>query len=118
VPEVTGSLLLFFGARGPDFLPSFGPLAKVPDAVLAKHFAFSRVPGEPKVYVQDRLKQAAETVAPLLTDPAAYCYICGLKSMESGVDRAFAEIAQGFGLDWEGVRETMRETGRYHVETY
>jgi benzoyl-CoA 2,3-dioxygenase component A len=118
MPDVTGSLMLFFGARAADCLPYFGPLAKVPDAVLAKHFAFSRVPGEPKVYVQDRLKQAAETVAPLLTDPAAYIYICGLKGMESGVDGAFAEIAQGAGLDWEGVRETMRETGRYHVETY
>jgi benzoyl-CoA 2,3-dioxygenase component A len=118
MPEVTGSLMLFFGARGPDCLPYFGPLAKVPDTVLAKHFAFSRVPGEPKVYVQDRLKQAAETVAPLLTDPAAYIYICGLKGMESGVDGAFAEIAAGAGLDWQGVRETMREAGRYHVETY
>ena len=118
MPEVTGSLMLFFGARGPDCLPYFGPLTKVPDTVLAKHFAFSRVPGEPKVYVQDRLKAASETVAPLLTDPAAHIYICGLRGMEAGVDGAFAEIAARAGVDWESARETMRETGRYHVETY
>jgi benzoyl-CoA 2,3-dioxygenase component A len=118
MPEAKGSLMLFFGARSPDCLPYFGPLMKVPDAFLVKRFAFSRVAGEPKVYVQDRLKEAGEAVALLLTDPAAHIYICGLKAMEAGVESAFAEIAERAGLDWGALRETMREAGRYHVETY
>ena len=42
----------------PDSLPYFGPLKKVPDELLAKHFAFSRAAGQPKPYVQDKLRDA------------------------------------------------------------
>jgi benzoyl-CoA 2,3-dioxygenase component A len=118
MPETHGKLTLFFGARSPEALPYFGPLMKVPDAFLAKQFAFSRVPDEPKIYVQDRIRQDGETLAPLLRDPATHIYICGLKAMEAGVESAFAEVARQAGLTWEDTREAMRETGRYHVETY
>jgi benzoyl-CoA 2,3-epoxidase subunit A len=118
MPETHGKLTLFFGARSPEALPYFGPLMKVPGAFLAKQFAFSRVPDEPKIYVQDRIRQDGETLAPLLRDPATHIYICGLKAMEAGVESAFAEVARQAGLTWEDTREAMRETGRYHVETY
>jgi benzoyl-CoA 2,3-epoxidase subunit A len=118
MPETHGKLTLFFGARSPEALPYFGPLMKVPGAFLAKQFAFSRVPDEPKIYVQDRIRQEGETLAPLLRDPATHIYICGLKAMEAGVESAFAEVARQAGLTWEDTREAMRETGRYHVETY
>jgi len=118
MPETHGKLTLFFGARSPEALPYFGPLMKVPDTFLAKQFAFSRVPDEPKIYVQDRIRQDGETLAPLLRDPATHIYICGLKAMEAGVESAFAEVARQAGLTWEDTREAMRETGRYHVETY
>jgi benzoyl-CoA 2,3-dioxygenase component A len=118
VPDVNGSMMLFFGARAPDSLPYFGPLKKVPDAFLAKHFAFSRVPGEPKIYVQDQLRRAGQTVAGLLTDPSTYIYVCGLKAMEEGVEKAFEDISRDAGLQWPDIRDAMREAGRYHVETY
>ncbi len=118
MPEANASLLLFFGARTPGSLPYFGPLKKVPDRFLAKHFAFSRDPGQPKTYVQDKLREAGATVAPLLEDGATYIYVCGLKQMEGGVESAFADIARDAGLNWELIRDRMRETGRYHVETY
>ena len=117
-PGSTGSLLLFFGARTPESLPYFGPLTKVPDNFLGKHFAFSRVAGQPKTYVQDKLREGAATVAPLLSEETTHVYVCGLKSMEPGVDSAFADIAAAAGLNWEGIRGAMRESGRYHVETY
>ncbi len=117
-PHVNGSMLLFFGARTPNALPYFGPLKKVPDAFLAKHFAFSRIDGQPKVYVQDRLRAASQHVASMLGDPNTYIYVCGLKAMEDGVEQAFEDIARGVGLSWAEVRERMREDGRYHVETY
>jgi benzoyl-CoA 2,3-epoxidase subunit A len=118
MPDTDRSLMLFFGARTPESLPYFGPLKKVSDSFLAKHFAFSRVAGQPKSYVQDKLRQASAIVAPLLQDEAAYIYVCGLKQMEEGVESAFAAIAQGAGLNWESIRSAMREGGRYHVETY
>ena len=39
-PDLTEKMMLFFGARTPESLPYFGPLKKVPENVLAKHFAF------------------------------------------------------------------------------
>ncbi len=118
MPNTNGALFLFFGARSPDALPYFGPLKKVPDALLAKHFAFSRVAGQPKTYVQDTLREASALIAPMLTDASTHIYICGLKPMEGGVESAFVDIARGAGLNWDTVRDEMRETGRYHVETY
>jgi benzoyl-CoA 2,3-dioxygenase component A len=118
MPNVRGSLLLFFGARSPDALPYFGPLTKVPDTFLVKHFAFSRVADGPKIYVQNKLREARSAIAPMLGDQNTHIYICGLKQMETGVEQAFLDIAAEAGVDWETTRNTMREAGRYHVETY
>jgi benzoyl-CoA 2,3-epoxidase subunit A len=118
MPEVNGSLLLFFGARSPDSLPYFGPLTKVPEAFLARHFAFSRGADEPKIYVQDRLRTAKSTISRMLGDRNTHIYVCGLKQMEAGVEQAFLDIATDAGLDWESTRAAMREAGRYQVETY
>lgn len=117
-PHLKGTLTLYFGARTPQDLPYFGPLKKVPDAFLRKVFAFSRLPGEPKHYVQDKLRADAEAVAAMLKNPNGYIYICGKKAMEQGVEQALSDIARSAGLDWKAIRDAMREQGRYHVETY
>lgn len=117
-PGLKDSLTLVFGARRPEELPYFGPLAKVPEHFMAKHFAFSRQEDEPKRYVQDRLREASEKVETLLQDPKGYIYICGLKAMEQGVEEALKDIARGINLDWMALRDKMRDEGRYHVETY
>ena len=90
----------------------------MPDTFLAKHFAFSRVDGEPKVYVQNKLCEASASITPLLTDPSTHIYVCGLKAMEEGVEGAFQVIAEKVGLNWQAIRDQLRESGRYHVETY
>ena len=118
MPDAPGRLLLFFGARRPEDLPYFGPLQKVPDKLLGKHFCYSRVPGQPRVYVQDRIRSEAATVAALLKDQNTHVYVCGLKGMESGVNEAFADVCRGASVDWAELRVAMREAGRYHVETY
>jgi benzoyl-CoA 2,3-epoxidase subunit A len=86
--------------------------------LLGKHFCYSRVPGEPRVYVQDRIRTEAPVVARLLGDEHTHVYICGLKGMESGVDEAFADVCRGAAVDWAALKSAMREAGRYHVETY
>lgn len=118
MPEAPGRLLLFFGARRPEELPYFGPLQKVPEKLLGKYFCYSRVPGEPRVYVQDRIRSEGAQIAKLLGDPHTHIYICGLKGMETGVDEAFADACRHASLDWTEIKPTMRESGRYHVETY
>jgi benzoyl-CoA 2,3-epoxidase subunit A len=118
MPEASGRMLLFFGARRPEELPYFGPLQKVPESLLAKHFAYSRVPGEPKTYVQDLMRREASGIAELMGSSDTHVYVCGLKGMEQGVDAALDDICRGAGLAWAELRGQMREAGRYHVETY
>lgn len=110
--------MLFFGARTKEELPYFGPLQSLPRDFIDINLAFSRTPGQPKVYVQDLMRQRAADLAPLLADPDAYFYVCGLKSMEEGVVLALADIARGAGLDWDLVGSSMKAHGRLHLETY
>ncbi len=113
-----GELMLFFGARVPQELPYFGPLLKLPPELIDINFAFSRVPDEPKKYVQDRIRERGEAVARMLRDENTHVYICGLKGMEAGVDEALRDICSEHGLSWSELLPTLREQGRYHVETY
>lgn len=114
----TGDMTMFFGARTPDALPYFGPLGKVPERLLKKHLVFSRLPEQPKEYVQDRMLNEQEALADLLADPDTHIYICGLRGMEQGVEEAFRSISESTGLSWDATRDAMRDEGRYHVETY
>ena len=118
VGKKSGGMLMFFGARTPEALPYFGPLSKVPNELLEKHLVFSRLPGMPREYVQDRMLAEEKIVANFLSDPNTYIYICGLRGMEEGVEKSFSDIAEKLGQSWINVRDTMREAGRYHVETY
>ncbi|MFT6089898.1 benzoyl-CoA 2,3-epoxidase subunit BoxA [Sulfitobacter sp.] len=114
----TGGMTMFFGARTPQSLPYFGPLKKIPESLMKQHLVFSREAGKDKEYVQDRIIAEQDTVAELLADDRTYIYICGLRGMEEGVERAMTSIAESMGQQWEALRDTMREDGRYHVETY
>ena len=116
--ETNGGMMMFFGARTKESLPFFGPLQKVPSTVLEQHLVFSRQEGQPKEYVQDRMRKHQEGIAALIRDTNSYIYVCGLKDMETGVNAAFAEICEGLGQDWFELRDKMREDGRYHIETY
>jgi benzoyl-CoA 2,3-dioxygenase component A len=113
-----GKLLLFFGARTKEELPYFGPLQNLPRDFIDINFAFSRTAGQPRSYVQDRMRQRAADLAPLLTDPNAYFYVCGLKAMEEGVVLALHDVAVQAGLDWDTVGAAMKRAGRLHLETY
>ena len=112
-----GKLMLFFGARNPAELPYFGPLLKLPADFIDMHLAFSRLPDQPKAYVQDKIRAAGSSVAELLTGDT-YLYICGLKGMETGVLEALGEVCTAAGMDWPGLQARMVNEGRFHVETY
>jgi benzoyl-CoA 2,3-dioxygenase component A len=113
-----GESMLFFGARAPGELPYFGPLMKLPKEFIDVNLALSRMPGEERRYVQDRIRERGKDVARLLADAETHVYICGLKGMELGVDAAFAEVCREHGLDWQELLPRLRQGGRYHVETY
>ena len=114
---VDGKLMLFFGARSPAELPYVGPLRKLPPSFIEQHLAFSRVDGAPRVYVQDKLREAYTAVTELLLGDT-YIYICGLKGMETGVMEALSDMCRAANLDWTHLHATMVAEGRFHVETY
>jgi benzoyl-CoA 2,3-dioxygenase component A len=114
----SGKLMLFFGARTKEELPYFGPLQSLPKDFIDINLAFSRTPGQPKRYVQDLMRERAADLAPLLADPNAFFYVCGLKAMEEGVVLALRDVAAQAGLDWDTVGAAMKREGRLHLETY
>lgn len=113
-----GKLMLFFGARSKEELPYFGPLQSLPKDFIDINLAFSRMPAQPKRYVQDLMRERAADLAPLLADPNAFFYVCGLKAMEEGVVLALSDIARQAGLDWEATGAALKKNGRLHLETY
>jgi benzoyl-CoA 2,3-dioxygenase component A len=114
----SGKLMLFFGARTQAELPYFGPLQSLPKDFIDINLAYSRETNQPKRYVQDLMRERAADLAPLMKDPNAFFYVCGLKAMEEGVVQALREIAHHHGLDWEQVGHSMKHEGRLHLETY
>ena len=113
-----GRLMLFFGARTPEELPYFGPLQNLPGDFIDIHFAFSRVAGSPKRYVQDVMRERASDLVPLIRDPNTFFYVCGLRAMEEGVVLALEDIVEQSGDDWNTVGEDLCRQGRLHLETY
>ncbi len=113
-----GSMHLIFGARRQAELPYFGPLMKLPKELIDIELAFSREADTPKQYVQDRLRARADDIAGLLRDERSYFFVCGHKRMEKGVHDALSEISAAHGLDWEKLFPELRDSGRFHVETY
>ena len=113
-----GELMLFFGARAPEELPYFGPLMKLPRDFIDINLAFSRVPGQPKQYVQDKIRARGDDVFRLLMGEHTFVYVCGLKGMEEGVTEAFRDLCRAHGGDWDALLPALRDQGRYHLETY
>jgi benzoyl-CoA 2,3-dioxygenase component A len=113
-----GRMMLFFGARTTAELPYFGRLDRIPRDLVDVNLAFSRIPGKPRRYVQDVMRERSTDVAELLSDPDTYFYVCGLRSMEQGVVLALKEIADEQGLRWQTIGPALRSEGRLHLETF
>ncbi|GAA5867068.1 hypothetical protein JCM8547_008430 [Rhodosporidiobolus lusitaniae] len=92
-----GTIDLFYGCRRSawDFLykDEWDAYAKELDGKFKMHCAFSREEGQPKVYVQQLLKQEGERIGKALTEGKGYAYICGdAGSMAKAVERELATM--------------------------
>ncbi|MDQ7957473.1 MAG: cytochrome P450 [Pseudomonadota bacterium] len=114
-----GEALLFFGCRHPqqDFIYADELQGWAKDGVVELHTAFSRADGK-KAYVQDRLREQADTVWRLL-QAGAHVYICGDGSrMEPDVRRTLVDIARAHGEDGEAWMEKMIAGQRYVLDVW
>lgn len=95
-----GETVLFFGCRHPalDFVYRREFEEAVQAGTLAGLFpAFSRVPEQPRAYVQDRIRDEA-TLVQRLVDAGAHIYVCGdARRMAPDVQRAFLEVFERAG---------------------
>ncbi len=112
------ALMLFCGSRTLADLPYGEALHVLAGHQIDLDLSLSRVPGQPKRYVQHALLDRHAEIAALLNSPAGHVYVCGLRGLETGVTEALRKICERNGLDWAEVHEAMLATGRIHFETY
>ncbi|KAI4918178.1 hypothetical protein J4E90_002559 [Alternaria incomplexa] len=92
-----GKMLLFFGCRNQEDYIYHDELAKMQEQLGEKLeivTAFSRMQGQRRVYVQDRVAEHAGKVLDML-EGGANMYICGKASMAREVDMRLEEAVQG-----------------------
>ena len=118
MPASVGQLVLLFGAQRPEALPYFDSLQRLPPQLVTQHLCYSRLPDKPREYVQDRILAEGARLTGLMRGPTTHIYVCGLKGMETGVNDALGEACRRAGIEWPALRDEMRGSGRYHVETY
>jgi len=116
--QADGPLVLFYGGRTPRELPYRDELDRLPIDFVDAHYAYSRVPGRPRHYVQDLLRQQSELIARFVLRDRCYVYLCGLQGMERGVHDAFIDILRAAVADWDQLLPQLTSEGRYHVEVY
>ncbi|GAA5836678.1 hypothetical protein JCM11251_002695 [Rhodosporidiobolus azoricus] len=107
-----GTIDLFYGCRRAnwDFLykDEWKAFEAELDGKFRMHNAFSREPDQPKVYVQQLLRQEGERIGKALTEGKGYAYICGdAGGMAKAVEKELAVLlgnAKGGSLE-EGEKE-------------
>ncbi len=103
-----GPSLLFFGCRNPhqDYIYEEELEKYAREGITKLECAFSRLEGQPKMYVQNSLKAHQDDVWNLIQE-GAVIYVCGDASrMAPDVERAFVALYQ----DKAGVSEQDAQT--------
>ena len=112
-----GKLMLFFGARTQEELPFFVAY-NLPKDFVDVNLAFSRMPGQPKCYVQDLMRARAADLAALLADHRQL--LLRLRPEEHGRRRraGAARHCGASGTALGSARSRPKRQARLHLETY
>ncbi len=118
-----GRSLLFFGCRNTDdFIYEDELQAWADQGITEVYTAFSRLAGQPKTYVQDRMRERADDIWGMIQD-GAVIYVCGDASrMEPGVRQTLAAIYQektgASAQDAEGWLAELEHANRYLADVW
>ncbi|XP_047688401.1 nitric oxide synthase, inducible isoform X3 [Prionailurus viverrinus] len=121
-----GRMTLVFGCRRPDedHLYREEMLEMAQKGVLHEvHTAYSRLPGQPKVYVQDILRQQlASEVLRVLHEEQGHLYVCGDVRMARDVAQTLKHLlAAKLSLSEEQVEDyffQLKSQKRYHEDIF
>ncbi|GAD94751.1 hypothetical protein PVAR5_3380 [Paecilomyces variotii No. 5] len=112
IGKPVGEMILFFGCRNPeeDFIyrEELEEMKQKLGDRLSIVTAFSRLRGEPRRYVQDRIIESSKDVVKLLDDGGNF-YICGRAAMAREVEKALhnpgpPQVDDGRGHIYRGKR--------------
>ncbi|XP_017204583.2 nitric oxide synthase, inducible isoform X1 [Oryctolagus cuniculus] len=121
-----GRMILVFGCRHPDEDHLYWEelLEMMQKGVLSGvHTAYSRLPGQPKVYVQDLLRQKlADEVLRVLLEEPGHIYVCGGVCMARDVALVLKQlVAAKLSLSEEQVEDyffLLKSRKRYHEDIF
>ncbi|CCK68918.1 NADPH--hemoprotein reductase KNAG_0B04840 [Huiozyma naganishii CBS 8797] len=120
-----GPMMFFYGSRNEsDYLyrDEWTQYATVLGESFQMFVAHSRLPGEPKVYVQDKLKEQESRVLDLLK-AGAFIYVCGdAKAMAKDVSATFVGIlSRGMSISTDEAAEMVKmykNVGKYQEDVW
>lgn len=120
-----GKHLLFYGSRNTDdflYQEEWPEYSKKLGSAFEMVVCHSRVPGQPKVYVQHKVKEYAEEVLKLIHE-GAFLYICGdAKNMAHSVNTTLVDIlAEGKNISKDEANEMikmLKTTGRFQEDVW
>jgi NADPH-ferrihemoprotein reductase len=112
-----GRTVLFFGCRHPDkdllYKEDLQQLQAALGDKLDIVYAFSRVEGVKKMYVQDCVEERRDSLISLLLEEDAGLYICGSAAMAREVGNRVGEgVKNAKGYDDEGLKKWREERKR------
>jgi cytochrome P450 / NADPH-cytochrome P450 reductase len=119
-----GPSSLFFGCRNPkqDYIYEDELEAFAQEGVADLECAFSRLEGQPKTYVQDRLKSQHDDIWAEIQDGATI-YVCGdagrmAPDVEKGFVALYREETGASEQDAESWMAGLKESNRYLVDVW
>ncbi|WP_437624507.1 nitric oxide synthase oxygenase [Sorangium sp. So ce1151] len=121
-----GDCHVFFGCRNPEdrvYAAELDGWAGDGTGVITHlHLAYSRADGQPRTYVQDRMREMGAQLAELLRNPATHVYICGDARMADGCfEAAVHALSKHAGISRvAAVRElhVMRMQNRWQLDVW
>lgn len=117
-----GKLILYYGARTtPDLVydnEQNSDLKTFESKGLVKLYrAKSReIPGQ-RIHVQDVFRSTADEIRDILSRDRYMIYICGIKGMETGIEKVFSELWNG-PEPFEERKAYLKSTARWVQEVY
>lgn len=121
-----GRIMLFFGARDESEFLYREEIEALATGTLKDELtvtiAFSRVPGQQKVYVQDRISEQKEGVCKLILEEDAAVFLCGSSSMAREVGLRIGEYVKNVKA-WSDVElkawsERQKKTKRWQEDVW
>lgn len=122
--ENFGKMVLFVGCRRPsvELYREETKLMKESNILTDIYTAYSRLPNEPKRYVQDIIREVGSSIYDLIIQQKGHFYVCGDVSMAEDVRQTLRNVIQDHGCTSqqcaESIMISLQDENRYHEDIF